>query len=531
MSIILKSLSYIHSDGTTLFQNINISISDGDKVSLVGDNGSGKSTLLRIIAGKQNSTSGDIDISSSSYYVPQYLGQYDDYTVSQILDVENKLTALRAILNGSNSLSDFESLNDDWEIEERIQSAFEFWNIQNIDLYQQMNSLSGGEKTKILLAGIQIHSPEIILLDEPSNHLDSESRKILYRFIKSSRSTILVVSHDIMLLNMLKQTFVLKRNTIEAYGGNYDFYKLQNEQKIHALQTQLSNAEKALKKARQKACEIAEQRQKSEIKSKKAGQKGGTPRIVANTLKSKAEQSTAKLKSIHSEKLNELSDNLRQLRIQVQNEQTLKINLKETDLHNGKILFEAKKLNFSFTTKKPLWESPLTFQIRSGDRVRIDGYNGSGKSTLIKIITGKLSPSSGNLYSASFKYLYIDQEYSMVDFHISIFEQVQKFNERLLQEHELKTILHRYQFSSDTWNRPCSQLSGGEKMKLILCCLNICNNTPDMLILDEPTNNLDIHSLEMLLSSLKEFNGSLLIVSHDQYFIDEIGINQTINLN
>ena len=171
-----------------------------------------------------------------------------------------------------------------------------------------MNSLSGGEKTKILLAGIQIHSPEIILLDEPSNHLDSESRKILYRFIKSSRSTILVVSHDIMLLNMLKHTFVLKRNTIEAYGGNYDFYKLQNEQKIHALQTQLSNAEKALKKARQKACEIAEQRQKSEIKSKKTGQKGGTPRIVANTLKSKAEQSTAKLKSIHSEKLNELSD-------------------------------------------------------------------------------------------------------------------------------------------------------------------------------------------------------------------------------
>ena len=209
----------------------------------------------------------------------------------------------------------------------------------------------------------------------------------------------------------------------------------------HALQTQLSNAEKALKKARQKACEIAEQRQKSEIKSKKTGQKGGTPRIVANTLKSKAEQSTAKLKSIHSEKLNELSDNLRQLRIQVQNEQTLKINLKETDLHNGKILFDAKKLNFSFTAKKTLWESPLTFQIRSGDRVRIDGNNGSGKSTLIKIITGELSPTSGNLYSASFKYLYIDQEYSMVDFHISVFEQVQKFNERLLQEHEISFLI------------------------------------------------------------------------------------------
>ncbi len=277
MSIILKSLSYIHSDGTTLFQDINISISDGEKVSLVGDNGSGKSTLLRIIAGKQDYTCGEINISSSYYHVPQYLGQYDNCTVSQVLGIENKLTALRAILNGSNSLADFESLNDDWEIEGKIQSAFEFWNIQNIDLSQQMNSLSGGEKTKILLAGIQIHSPEIVLLDEPSNHLDSESRKILYRFIKSSRCTILVVSHDIMLLNMLKQTLVLKRNTIESYGGNYDFYKLQNEQKIYALQTQLSNTEKTLRKAQQKACEIAEQRQKSEIKSKKLGQKGGTP--------------------------------------------------------------------------------------------------------------------------------------------------------------------------------------------------------------------------------------------------------------
>ncbi len=530
MSIILKSLSYIHSDGTILFQNINLSISYGDKVSLVGDNGSGKSTLLRIIARKQDLISGEIHILGSIYYVPQYLGQYDDCTVSQVLGVENKLTALHAILNGSNSISDFESLNDDWEIEERIHLAFAFWNIQNIDLSQRMDSLSGGEKTKILLAGIQIHSPEIILLDEPSNHLDSESRSMLYRFIELSRSTIVVVSHDRMLLNLLQQTFVLKGNTIEAYGGNYDFYKLQNEQKMYALQTQLSSAEKALKKARQKACEISEQRQKSEMKAKKMGQKGGTPRIVANTLKRKAQQSTAKLKSIHSEKLNELSDNLRQLRIQVQNEQTLKINLKETDLHNGKILFEAKDLNFSFAAEQPLWKLPLTFQIRSGDRVRISGNNGSGKSTLIKIISGELSPTSGSLFSASFKYLYIDQEYSMIDYRISVFEQVQKFNERHLQEHELKTFLHRYQFPSATWNRPCSLLSGGEKMKLILCCLNICNNTPDMLIFDEPTNNLDMHSLEMLLSSVREFNGSLLIVSHDQYFIDEIGINQTISL-
>ena len=142
-----------------------------------------------------------------------------------------------------------------------------------------------------------------------------------------------------------------------------------------------------------------------------------------------------------------------------------------------------------------------------------------------------LQPSAGDVFIADFKYLYIDQEYSIIDYQLSVFEQVEKFNEKHLLEHELKMLLHRYQFSNNMWDRRCAKLSGGEKMKLILCCLVISNNMPDILILDEPTNNLDIQSQKVLLSSIKNFGGAIIVVSHDQKFIDEIGIDHIIQID
>lgn len=529
MSIVIKSLSYIHSDRETLFQHISFAIAKGNKASLVGNNGTGKSTLLQIIAGQLQASAGDISLAEKPYYVPQHLGQYDTYTVAQALGIEQKFNAYEAILKGDASVENFTTLNDDWTIEERVQNAFAYWHLQHLSLRQPMHLLSGGEKTKVFLAGILIHEPAIILLDEPSNHLDAQSRELLYEFILRSKETLLLVSHDRTLLNLLDLTLELSKTGVEAFGGNYDFYKTQKEGKLEALETQLDEKEKTLKQAQQRARELAEQRQRQEIRGKANGLKQNLPKIVAGNLKSKAEISTAKAKEVQQDKMNEIGDSIRQIRTQIQEQQLLKIDLQKSGLHKGKILVDAKDINYGYE-RSLLWQMPLSFQLRSGDRIRIEGNNGTGKTTLLKLITGILEPTQGDVYRAEFKYLYIDQNYSIIDNKLTVFEQTQQFNERHLPEHELKMLLHHHQFAREVWDRKCAWLSGGEKMKLLLCCLAISNNTSDMLMLDEPTNNLDIYSQEVFTQAIKDFNGTILVIAHDQHFIDEIRIEQRLVL-
>ncbi|TGD78967.1 ATP-binding cassette domain-containing protein [Hymenobacter wooponensis] len=529
MSIVARALTYTHPDKEVLFQNLQFSLLKGGKASLLGNNGVGKSTFLQLIAGRVLPSSGEVGLAETPYYVPQHLGQYDACTVAEALGVAGQLQALQAILAGEATTENFSLLNDAWDLEERVWSALSCWHLQHLGLWQPLRALSGGEKTKVFLAGALIHDPGIILLDEPSNHLDGESRHLLYEFMERSKATILVVSHDRALLNLVNLTLELTPTAVEVYGGNYTFYRAQKDAKLAALHAQVDDKEKTLHQAQQKARDVAEQRHKQEARGKAQGQKKALPRIVAGSLKSKAQQSSAQLKEAHADKINGITQDLQQIRAQLQAQQLLKIDLAKPDLHRGKTLVEAQALNFTYA-KEPLWQAPLTFQVRSGDRVRIAGSNGAGKSTLLKLMTGSLSPTSGKIYVADFEYFYIDQDYSLLNNELTVFEQVQRFNSRGLLEHELKTVLHYQQFPRQAWDRKCAGLSGGEKLKLLLCCLIVSNNAPDVLILDEPTNNLDVYSQEVLTATVKDFGGSVLLISHDQYFVNAIGVDTTIQL-
>ncbi|WP_085536773.1 ATP-binding cassette domain-containing protein [Massilibacteroides vaginae] len=427
MSIVANALSYIHPNGEVLFNQINFSISSGDKVSLVGNNGVGKSTLLRIIS------------------------------------------------------------------------------------------------------GIQIHTPDIVLLDEPSNHLDAQSRSALYKFIEEAKHTILLVSHDRSLLDKVKTTMELTPNSVEIYGGNYAFYRRQKELKINSLHSLLADKEKNLKQTQQKFRDMAEQRQKLESRGHAQKAKAGTPRIAMGKLKDKAEQSSAKIKNEQTEKANDISTEIKTIKQTIQEEQLLKIEIKDSGLYTGKVLVEAADVNIIYG-EHSLWKEAVSFHIYSGDRIQITGNNGAGKTSLIRLITKETPASTGRLFIADFKYLHVDQEYSIIDNRLTVFEQAQKFNDQHFPEHEVKMLLHRHQFSKNYWTRPCASLSGGEKMKLLLCSLSISNNTPDILILDEPTNNLDIRSKDILTYATKEFKGTIIVISHDAHFSKEIGINKYISI-
>lgn len=529
MCISVQQLSYIHADKEPLFQNINLTVNKGEQVSLVGNNGSGKSTLLRIIEGGLKPVSGEVVCSSQPYYVPQHFGQYDQLTVMQALQVESKIKALQAIIAGDASVGNFTVLDDDWNIEERCLAALSFWGLQHIRLDQPMCTLSGGEKTKVFLSGLQIHSPEIILMDEPTNHLDTGSRNKLYGFIESSRATMLIVSHDRTLLNLLPYTCELDRSTISLYGGNYEFYKEQKEQALAALQNQLSEKEKELRLAKKIAREALERKNKSSSRGEKSAVKKGIPRIMMGAMKEGAENSTVKLKNVHDDKMSAISSSIADIQTALPNMRQMKTDFNSPDLHIGKILVTAKDVNFGYGENR-LWQDPLNLQIKSGDRIRFSGNNGAGKTTLLKLLLGELEPTEGTITRADFKYIYIDQEYSIVQPHLTVFEQLEQFNLFAKPEHELKMILSRFLFPVGTWDKSCSKLSGGEKMRLAICCLMVSNSTPDLFILDEPTNNLDIQSVNIITAAIKDYNGTVLLVSHDLYFVKEIKINRVVEL-
>jgi len=190
-------------------------------------------------------------------------------------------------------------------------------------------------------------------------------------------------------------------------------------------------------------------------------------------------------------------------------------------------LFTANDINFSYNMQ-PLWAENLGFEIKSGERIALKGVNGSGKTTLIKIILGNLEPPTGKVYRADNKSVYIDQDYSIIDNQLNVYEQAQKFNASALQEHEIKIRLSRFLFTKEDWDKSCNVLSGGEKMRLILCCLTINYQSPDIIILDEPTNNLDIQNIEIVTRAINEYEGTLIVVSHDEYFLEQVNIKRTI---
>ncbi|MFC4480114.1 ribosomal protection-like ABC-F family protein [Flavobacterium chungangensis] len=527
--LILQNISYQHENKDMLFQNIGFTLNNHDKTALVGNNGVGKSTLLKIIAGELQPFSGQIIQNAKPYFVPQLFGQFNDLTIAEALQIKEKTASLKEILEGVVTEENLQLLDDDWTIEERCNEALSYWQLHDLDLNQKMETLSGGQKTKVFLAGIMIHEPDLVLLDEPSNHLDFAGRTLLYDFIKSTSITLLIVSHDRTLLNILNKTLEMTKNEISVYGGGYDFYSEQKKVENNALEQDVQSKEKALKKAKEKERESIERQNKLDSRGKKKQEKSGVARIMMNTLRNKAENSSSKIKDVHAEKISGISEDLRQLRSSLPAIDQMKFGFNNTSFLKGKTLFKASEINYSYG-EKDLWNESLSFEILSGDRLVIKGLNGSGKTTLIKIILGELNPTKGQITSLAKKAIYIDQDYSLLNQNLKIYEQAEIFNDSGLEEHDIKMRLNRFLFSRNDWDKPCNALSGGERMRLMLCCLTISDEASEIIILDEPTNNLDIQNIEILTAAINEYQGTLIVISHDQSFLEQINIGKSISL-
>ncbi|WP_100075127.1 ABC-F family ATP-binding cassette domain-containing protein [Chryseobacterium camelliae] len=523
----LHHISFGFPAGNLLFNSIDLTVPSSSKSALVGSNGTGKSTLLKIMAGELIPLEGSVRIEGNLFYVPQMFGNLDHLTVAECLTVDQKLDALQKITGGEVEQRYFDLLNDDWDIEERCRQALEYWKLDSVSLYQKLETLSGGQKTRVFLAGLQIHQPNTILLDEPTNHLDLEARHLLYDWLHKTSATVVMVSHDRTLLNLADTVFELSNQGISTYGGNYDFYAAQKDIENEALQNDIHSRERALKKAREKERETLERKQKLDARAKGKQEKAGVARIMMNTMRNNAEKNSSRLKSIHADRIGEISGDLRDLRSGRKNVEQMKVSFDDPDLHEGKLLVSADGINFRYGQEN-LWKENLNLEVRSGDRIQVKGSNGSGKTTLIRLLLGTLQPSTGKISKSGFHAVYVDQEYSLIDQNATVYDFARQFNDTALQESEIKTLLSRFLFGKETWDKRCGVLSGGECLRLLLCALSISRKAPDMIILDEPTNNLDLQNVDILTNSIKDYRGTLLVISHDAVFLEEIGVKREV---
>lgn len=530
MSIIIQNISFQHSDGDVLFSDLSFSLELQQKMALVGDNGSGKSTLLRLIAGDITLHQGSVSSQEPIYLVPQDFTPYLNHSIAEVLKISDKLHALQEILNGNVDVIHFETLADDWELEERVKGEMRRWGLQDVSLDAPLKELSGGEKTKVFLIGLTLSKLGIVLMDEPTNHLDYTSRILLYTWLKQTTASVLVVSHDRELLNLLSGILELSSLGLKYYSGNYEDYKDQKDVELDAIHASLKNKETERKQAQLKQQKVAERKQKADSRGQKLSARKGIGKMAMDTREDRAEKTSARFQADHQGKINGISSDIRDIKNKIADQSVLKLHLESSNFPENKLLIEAADINYTYGSGKLIWKEALSFKLWSGERVLLKGCNGSGKTTLIRLITQEITPREGKLKITPNNWLYLDQEYSFLDSSKTVYEQAQAFNFKL-PEHEVKCMLHRSQLPLEFWDQPCSSLSGGEKMKLSLCSLLISSVAPDLMILDEPTNNIDMNSIAILTQTLSHYNGTLLLVSHDRYFVEELGIDREIDLD
>lgn len=504
IDISLNNIKVNYGFGNVL-DNISLEINSGEIISLIGNNGSGKTTLIKLIASKEKPTSGIIAIrkKASIGYLSQQLETIaDDISVKQylynnlenILFLGNKLKKYEKILNNSSgkyleeAINKYTSVQEEYisnggyEIEERIGKIVKGFNIENL-LNRKYNNLSGGEKRIVTFASIMVNNPDILLLDEPTNHLDIDTLEWLEQYLKKYKGTIIIISHDRYLLNKISNKIVLLENgKIDIYNGNYNYYLEEKEKRkdlilknYNTQQKQISSMKESIKKLRE------------------FGKLGNDERFFKRAKS--IEKRLDKIERIDKPRDNDI----------IPLEFT-------TGIRTGKDVLTIKDL--SIMLDNIILFDNVELNIKYQEHVCVLGKNGSGKSTLIKEI---LNGNNNIVMGTNINIGYIPQEI-IFDNNNRVYDIARKYYNG--DESHLRSSLNKFLFSKDNIFKKVSNLSGGEKVRLKLFCL--MQQNINFLILDEPTNHIDISTKEILEDTLKNYEGTILFVSHDRSFINSI---------
>jgi len=507
-SISLTDLGLIWPDGSVALEGITASFGHG-RTGLVGLNGSGKSTLLRLLAGELGPTTGTIQATGEIGYLAQNVTLGVGAAVADLLGIRRQLDALRAILGGDASPEHFDALADRWEVETEAEDALRAAGLPSTALDREVGTLSGGETILVAIAGLRLGGTPIVLLDEPTNNLDARARSLLADMVRSWRGTLVVVSHDTELLELMDHTAELHEGALTMFGGPYSHYLAQLGAEQDAAKQAERTAEQAVR---------LEKRQRIEAETKLAhrARKARTdyankraPKIVMNGRRSFAEVSAGKLRTEFDGKVADARAALEEAERRVRDAAFIQIDLPDPGVAAGRRLAE-------------LTIDDRTVVIQGPERVALTGPNGAGKTTMLEALVG----GEGLLTE---RIGYLPQRLDGLDENATVLQNVAAAAPSVT-EGELRNRLARFLIRGDAVGRAVSTLSGGERFRVALARLLLADPPPQLLVLDEPTNNLDAQSVTQLVDALAGYRGAVLVVSHDRSFLDRLDVKVRLEL-
>lgn len=499
-----------------VYDNCNFNLENDDKTGIVGVNGAGKTTLFRIILGKQEFDAGEIVLPSLRVgYLPQEITipkEHENITVWEYVaagrpvdDLQIKLNAeyeklakypeSKVILERINKLQD---LIDSYDIENfdyELLKILEKMNLADL-MDQKMAELSGGQKSKVAFARVLFENAGLLLLDEPTNHLDVETKQFVANFLRNYHGTVLLISHDIEFLNQItnKILFVNKStHKMKVYRGNYDDFRRQYAEEKAAEDARITEQEREIKRLSEF---VARARAAKRSNTALIGMGHQREKVLAKKL---AELGTREQEYAHV---------------------TMQITPTK---QSGKTPLEVQNLTFGYNEGNDLYDR-LSFSLTRGERFLIVGENGVGKSTLLRLIVGQLSPHEGSIIlSQNTTIAYYAQELEILDEKRTILENVSSYD---FTDSELRGMLSNFLFYNDDIYKKVEVLSPGEKARVALC--KILLQRANLIILDEPTNHFDPETQKIIGQNLKDYSGTIIMVSHNPTFVEQIGITRML---
>ncbi|AWT55945.1 ABC-F family ATP-binding cassette domain-containing protein [Mycolicibacterium smegmatis] len=528
MSVVCSNLSFSWPDDTVLFSGLSFSVGPG-RTGLVAPNGAGKSTLLKLIAGEYRPTAGSVSVDGAVGYLPQTLPFTGDLTVAAVLGIAPVIDALAALASGVVSDDVFTTIGDDWDIEERSRAQLDRLGLDTVALDRRLDTLSGGEVVSLGLAAQLLKRPEVLMLDEPTNNLDSAARQRFYDALDGYSGCLLVVSHDRALLDRMDQIAELYRGEMVFYGGNFTAYQETIEANQRAAESSIRNAEQQLKREKRQMQEARERAARRSSAAARNLKDAGLPKIVAGKLKRDAQESAAKSDDVHAKRVDAARARLEDAERALRENKAIVLDLPDTEVPTGRTLFTGAGLQISRGGRKLFADNGIDVSIRGPERIALTGSNGAGKSTLLRIIGGQLKPEGGTCRHADGRVAYLSQRLDLLDLDRSVAENLAASAPSLTHTRRMH-LLAQFLFRGDRIHLPVGALSGGERLRATLACVLFAEPAPQLLLLDEPTNNLDLVSVGQLESALNAYRGAFVVVSHDERFLDAIGIERRWHL-
>jgi len=520
--IICSHLTYVWPDGGLVLDDVCATFSTG-RTGLVGANGCGKTTLLRLIAGHLQPTSGQITAGDVAY-LPQTIALSPTDTVADLLGVREQLDAWRAIEAGSVDPAHFDELGDAWDIEAQIADALTPVRqtagvAMDIDPDRLGTTLSGGGAMTLAVAGVRLRRAPITLLDEPTNNLDEVLREAVLDMVRTWPGTLIIVSHDLGLLDLMDATAELHNQSLTVFGGGYSQWREAQEVMQAAAIQAVKTARQEVRVAKRQRVETLERTARSLAKGKQKALGEGLGKSARYHQQNGAELSAGQVRGVADDRVAAAQSTLADASELVRREEHISIDLPDPGVAASRKVLELTWADQHYIVKGP-------------ERVALTGRNGVGKTTLIETMLGLRSDDTLGLPRgrlATSRVGYLPQNLGILDNNSSVLDNVLDAAPNATVA-SVRAGLARLLLRGDTVFRLVGDLSGGERFRVALARLLLAEPPPQLLILDEPTNNLDITSVDQLIEALAKYRGAILIVSHDRSYRHRLGVTVSLEL-